>query len=155
MEGHHPIVDFFADLRFSQRTEDRIPEGLQLPDMATAYTCQEALVARLIARHGGDRSGYKIACTNAIAQQMLNVDAPVYGRLMSSAIHPSPARFKASGFMIIGIEAEFAFEMGQMSRQRIGPTRRRRSRRILGVPFPPSRSSITASVIGTGTMPCR
>ncbi len=31
---------------------------------------------------------------------------------MSSAIHPSPARLNASDFTIIGIEAEFAFEMG-------------------------------------------
>lgn len=112
MGANHPIVDFFADLRFSQRTEDRIPDGLELPDIATAYACQEALVEQLLTRRGGARAGYKIACTNAIAQQMLNVDAPVYGCLMSSAIHPSPARLKARDFTIIGIEAEFAFEMG-------------------------------------------
>ncbi|ETW97098.1 MAG: hypothetical protein ETSY2_45185 [Candidatus Entotheonella gemina] len=112
MGADHPIVDFFADLRFSRRTQDRIPDGLQLPDMATAYACQDALVDRLIAHHGGTRTGYKVACTNAMAQHMLNVDAPVYGCLTSSITHPSPARLKASDFTLIGIEAEFAFEMG-------------------------------------------
>ncbi len=112
MGAHHPTVDFFADLRFSRRTEDRIPDGLHPPDMTTAYACQDALVERLIAHHGGVLAGYKVACTNTIAQQMLNVDAPVYGCLMSSAIHASPARLKASDFTLIGIEAEFAFEMG-------------------------------------------
>lgn len=112
METDRPTVDFFADLRFSRRTADRIPDGLRPPDMATAYTCQDALVERLITHHGGTRVGYKIACTNTIAQQMLNVDAPVYGCLISSAVYPSPARLQASDFALIGIEAEFAFEMG-------------------------------------------
>ena len=111
MRAQHPIVDFFADLRLSQRTEERVPDDLRLPDMAAAYACQEALVERLIAHGGGARVGYKIACTNAMAQQMLQVDAPVYGCLISSAIYPSPARLRASEFTLIGIEAEFAFEM--------------------------------------------
>ena len=109
----HPAVDFFAELRFSRRTEDDIPDGLRPPDVATAYTCQDALVDRLIAYHGGTRIGYKVACTHTMAQQMLKVDAPVYGCLISSALHPSPARLQAGDFTLIGIEAEFAFEMGR------------------------------------------
>ena len=111
MRAEHPIVDFFVDLRLSRRTQDRVPDDLLLPDMAVAYACQEALVERLIAHSGGARIGYKIACTNAMAQQMLQVDAPVYGCLISSVTHPSPARLRASDFTLIGIEAEFAFEM--------------------------------------------
>lgn len=106
------MVDFFADLRFSQRTEDCVPDDLRLTDMTAAYACQDTLVERLIDRHGGARAGYKVACTNAIAQQMLNVDAPVYGCLISSAVYPSPARLQAGDFRLVGIEPEFAFEMG-------------------------------------------
>jgi 2-keto-4-pentenoate hydratase len=105
-------VNFFAELRVSRRTQDCLPDGLHPPDMATAYACQDTLVERLIAHHGGVRAGYKVACTNPMAQQMLHVDAPVYGCLISSAIHPSPARLQASAFNLIGIEAEFAFEVG-------------------------------------------
>jgi len=112
MATYQPTVDFFADLRLSRRTEERVPDALKLPDMATAYACQDALVERLIAHRGGAQIGYKIACTNAIAQQMLQVDAPVYGCLISSAIHSSPVRLYADDFTLIGIEAEFAFEMG-------------------------------------------
>ncbi len=113
MEAHTQVVDFFADLRFSQRTEDDVPEGLRLSDMAVAYACQDALVDRLIVRYGGGRAGYKVACTNAMAQQMLNVDAPVYGSLISSIIYASPAQLRAGDFRLVGIEPEFAFEMGE------------------------------------------
>jgi hypothetical protein len=37
MRAEHPIADFFADLRFSSRMQDRVPDDLRLPDMAAAY----------------------------------------------------------------------------------------------------------------------
>jgi 2-keto-4-pentenoate hydratase len=111
MTTHELTVDFFADLRIYRRTADRLPDDLRPPDMAAAYACQDALVERLLAHHGGARAGYKVACTNPIAQDMLKVDAPVYGCLISSAIYPSPAQLKARHFTLMGIEAEFAFEM--------------------------------------------
>jgi 2-keto-4-pentenoate hydratase len=81
--------------------------------MTTAYAAQDALVERILARHGGHVIGYKIACTNTIAQQLMGVDAPVYGQLMSSFAHPSPAKCLAGDFTICGIEPEFAFEIAR------------------------------------------
>jgi 2-keto-4-pentenoate hydratase len=106
-------ADFFAELRAARRTEDNIPTELRPQDMASAYAIQEALVARLLARHGGQAIGYKIACTNPSAQKLLNMHAPVYGRLLSAFVYPSPARLRASDFTIRCIEAEFAFEIAR------------------------------------------
>ncbi len=106
-------ADFLAELRFAQRTEDDIPAELRPKDPAAAYAIQEALIARLLARHGGHPIGYKIGCTNASVQHLLNTPTPVYGRLLSSFVYPSPARLRASVFTILGIEAEFAFEIAR------------------------------------------
>ena len=112
----HPIArtaDFLATLRVERRTIEDIPPDLRPPDAASAYAVQDALVERLLAHYGGHTVGYKIACTNTIAQQLLNTDAPVFGRLLSSCVHPSPARLKADDFTIRVMEAEFAFTVAR------------------------------------------
>lgn len=104
-------ADFLADLRFARRTEVDIPAQLRPKDDSSAYAAQDALVGRLLERYGGHRIGYKIACTNTTAQRLLNTSAPVYGRLLSSFVHPSPARLSSRDFVVRGVEAEFGFEM--------------------------------------------
>lgn len=106
-------ADFFADLRLTSRTVDTIPEALRPHDLPSAYRAQTLLVKRLQAHYGGVSVGYKIACTSALAQRMLKVDAPLYGELISSHVHSSPAHLKASDFTLRGIEAEFAFELAR------------------------------------------
>ncbi|MFQ5937506.1 MAG: hypothetical protein ACE5LB_13970, partial [Acidiferrobacterales bacterium] len=61
---------FLADLRFSGRVEEDFPAQLRPKEAATAYAIQDALIERLIAKHGGHLVGYKIACTNASAQTL-------------------------------------------------------------------------------------
>jgi 2-keto-4-pentenoate hydratase len=108
-----PTADFLAALRFEHRTADTLPAELRPHDTTTAYVAQDALVERIVARYGGHPMGYKIACTNPIAQQLMGVNAPVYGRLLSSCVYPSPAQCSAKEFTIRGIEPEFAFELGR------------------------------------------
>jgi len=98
-------ANFFADLRLTARSTDAIPDALRPRDFTSAYCAQELLVARLLARYGGASVGYKIACTSALAQRMLKVDAPLYGQLISSRVRASPAHQKASDFTLGGIEA--------------------------------------------------
>lgn len=111
MDTISPAADFLAALRVDRQTVDRMPAELRPPTMAAAYAVQNALVERLLARHGGHAIGYKIACTSAMAQQLMGVAAPVYGRLLSSFVYPSPARLPAADFTIRCIEPEFAFEL--------------------------------------------
>ena len=95
-----------ADLLLQSRlTGQRLPT---LPDevfpttLSEAYTIQAALTQRLLAHHGGQVVGHKIACTNEAAQRFLHLDGPFHGPLLSALIHDTPARFKAADFFDAG-----------------------------------------------------
>jgi 2-keto-4-pentenoate hydratase len=60
---------------------------------------------------GGRAVGYKVACTNKLAQDLLGTDTPFYGRLLSPFVYQSPARIKAQHFSMRLIEAEFSFQL--------------------------------------------
>ena len=73
-----------------------------------AYRCQALFVEQL-----GRTIGYKIACTNAIAQRFLSMPEPFYGRLLSASTFDSPARLPAGDFFMCIIESEFAFRFAR------------------------------------------
>src|SRR5258707_7719922 len=87
---------------------------VELPDAARpatpqdAYRCQGQLVEKL-----GRTIGYKIACTNAIAQRFLSMPEPFYGRLLAASTFESPARLAAGDFFMRVIESEFAFQFAR------------------------------------------
>jgi len=83
----------------------------QTPD--DAYAVQTELIPKLLAHFGGTAIGYKIACTNEIAQRQLHVDSPFFGRLLSATTQPSPARIRSSEYFMRVMEAEFAFQMSR------------------------------------------
>jgi 2-keto-4-pentenoate hydratase len=66
----------------------------------------------LLARSGGRVIGYKVAATNAAIQQLLRVDAPFFGRLLSNSSLPSPAVLRSGEFTVRCVEAEFGMEIG-------------------------------------------
>lgn len=105
----HEAARLLTEARFDRR---RIP-GIQPPDdTREAYRQQEAVVDAWLARLGGRLAGYKIACTNAIAQRHLGTDGPFYGRLFSATIFGSPARLDAASYFMRVLEPEFGFRMG-------------------------------------------
>jgi 2-keto-4-pentenoate hydratase len=106
-------AELLAVPRLANRGSADLPAELVPGSLADAYRVQDELVDALIAKRGGRRIGYKIACSNAIAQKLLNVDAPLFGRLMSATTHESPARLRASDFNVRCIEPEFGFEMAE------------------------------------------
>ena len=73
-----------------------------------AYQCQARFVEQL-----GQTIGYKIACTNAIAQRFLSMPEPFYGRLLAASTFDSPARLAAGDFFMRVIESEFAFQFAR------------------------------------------
>jgi 2-keto-4-pentenoate hydratase len=81
----------------------------QTPD--EAYDCQAVLVQQLLGHYGGEVCGYKIACTNPIAQRQLCVTSPFSGHLLSAFCFESPAHLQASKFFMRVVEPEFAFRM--------------------------------------------
>jgi 2-keto-4-pentenoate hydratase len=90
-----------------------LPPGIAPASTEQAYSSQERYVERLINHFGGHTIGYKIACTNELAQRLLRVPEPFHGRLLSSFFQPSPARFRAGDFFMRVIEAEFGFRFAR------------------------------------------
>ena len=100
------------DMRAQRRVVPDLPERLRPQTLGEAYAIQDRVVAALLAP-GGDRGiGYKVACTSEIAQAALQIDRPVFGRLMTQTTTPSGATLVADRFIHRVIEAEFAFRLG-------------------------------------------
>ena len=100
-------ADKLAHMRATHEIVPALDAALRPPDLVTAYQIQNEVVARLLARHGGHRIGYKAACTNQLAQTQLNVPGPLFGQMLSFSHFQSPVTLSASDFTRRIIEAEF------------------------------------------------
>ena len=104
--------EIFFDNRRAHRLIDNLPDALRPSDLATAYAIQADVVRRELDALGGDFVGYKIACTNEYAQRLLQMDAPVFGRLISPRVYRNGSQLRAADFHLRCVESEYAFEMG-------------------------------------------
>lgn len=92
--------------------KNRIPSLPEPPvDVRSAYLEQAGVVRTWLGRLGGEFAGYKVACTNAIAQKHLGTDGPFFGRLFAATVWDSPVTVDASPFFMRVIEPEFGFQM--------------------------------------------
>lgn len=101
------------DARIKRERLPDLPEDVRPANQEQAYQCQARLIDRVISHYAGGTAGYKIACTNALAQELLNSPEPFYGRLLSSFFAASPAHFRAEDFFMRVIEAEFGFQFAR------------------------------------------
>jgi 2-keto-4-pentenoate hydratase len=104
-------ADELLDMRATHRVEVDLPAQLRPRSLDDAYAIQRRVVAGLMPV-GGRRIGYKGACTSPIAQAALEIDAPLFGQLMSHSSWPSGSTLTANDFVHRVIEAEFALRMG-------------------------------------------
>jgi len=102
--------------RRRQRRVPALPPDCRPADASSGYQVQDAM-----ARLTGADGGFKIGCTSARARAVIATDEPFAGRLGRAAIHASPAVLPASGFMLRGIECEFAFRLGRDLPARAAP----------------------------------
>ncbi len=100
------------DMRASRRVVPDLPLPLRPQTLTDAYAIQHRVVAALVAQSAGRCIGYKVACTNEIAQAALQIDRPVFGRLMSQTTSPTGTTLAADQFTHRVVEAEFAFRVG-------------------------------------------
>lgn len=92
--------------------KNRIPALPEPPaDVRSAYLEQAVVVRSWLERLGGELAGYKVACTNEIAQKHLGTDGPFFGRLFSATVWDSPVTVDSSPFFMRVIEPEFGFQM--------------------------------------------
>jgi 2-keto-4-pentenoate hydratase len=103
-----------ADELLSMRREQRIQVDLDARHrpvgLSEAYAVQALVVDGMLP----DRErpiGYKVACTSEIAQAALQIDRPVFGRLLPNTTSASGAVLPADRFVHRVVEAEFAFRL--------------------------------------------
>jgi 2-keto-4-pentenoate hydratase len=100
------------EMRANRRVVADLPAPLRPETLTDAYAIQHRVVSALAAQTSGECIGFKAACTNDIAQAALQIDRPVFGRLMSQTTSPSGVTLPAAEFTHRVIEAEFAFRVG-------------------------------------------
>ncbi len=112
---------YLADLREKQRIVDDLPPDLRPGDLEQGYAVADILVERLMQQSGARLAGYKVACTNPLAQDLLGVPGPIFGRLLSTVIEESPSRLDPAAFTRRIVEPEFAFVMAEAAPADQGP----------------------------------
>jgi 2-keto-4-pentenoate hydratase len=105
-------VDLLLKARADHKTIPCLPSKQHPKDLLEAYKFQEMLVQRLPENAGGT-IGYKVACTNKLAQDLLSVNEPFYGRLLSQTSFLDGAQLASRNFFFRCIEAEFSFEIAE------------------------------------------
>jgi 2-keto-4-pentenoate hydratase len=111
MDRNVEAADLLMQSRLEKKRWEKLPEECRPQTPAEGYEVQDLLVERLISNYGGQTVGYKIACTNKSAQELVGLDEPFYGRLLSASVYQSPARVDAGNFFMRVIEPEFGFQM--------------------------------------------
>jgi 2-keto-4-pentenoate hydratase len=106
-------AQILIEARISKFRIPELPVSARPTVEVDAYGAQRNLVERLLRHYGGEVIGYKIACTNALAQRQLSVTGPFYGHLLSPFCYNSPAQLDSAQFDMRLIEAEFAFRIGR------------------------------------------
>ena len=90
---------------YEKTTINELPQSCRPKNIKEGYEIQSALKDM----HGTEVAGYKIGATNRVAQEMFNVNAPFFGRVMAPSIKKSPARIPEGLLVLYIIEAEFDF----------------------------------------------
>lgn len=105
--------ELLAQARTGMKRMADLPEAVKPQTLEAAYDVQDGLIPLLLAHFGGGTVGYKIACTNEIAQKQLHVPHPFFGRMLAGTTQDSPGELQASEFFMMVMEAEFAFQMAK------------------------------------------
>jgi 2-keto-4-pentenoate hydratase len=117
--SHADAANRLLDMRRAGRIESGLPVGLRPVDLEAAYAIQ-ALVVEGVLPECGNAIGYKCACTSEVAQQALQIDRPVFGRLLSHTTSLSGVELPAERFTRRVIEAEFGIRVARDVQEREG-----------------------------------
>jgi 2-keto-4-pentenoate hydratase len=113
MTDTETAAQLLSQARIDMKRLDLLPELARPQTPEEAYGCQNRLTSRLLSHYGGEFIGYKIACTNKLAQELLHVSGPFHGRMFSAHSSASPGRLRTADFFMRVMEAEFAFLMAR------------------------------------------
>lgn len=99
-------------MRADKRIVAGLPEPIRPASLADAYAIQDLVVDGL--HPAGARTiGYKCACTSPIAQEALEIDRPLFGRLLSHTTTPTGSELDPHRFIHRVVEAEYGFRVAR------------------------------------------
>ena len=98
---------FLHEAHRTRRPYQPLPEEVAPRTIDEAYGMQEAFHQLIIAERG-PISGYKIALTTPVMQQMVGFGEPCAGAVLANDIHQSPASVKGDDYGRLGAECEMA-----------------------------------------------
>jgi 2-keto-4-pentenoate hydratase len=107
------LDDLAAALEGAERTRrpiDQVSAGRSWLGPVEAYGIQERLVAARIAQ-GETLVGWKVGLTSLAMQQMLGVDQPDYGAILSGWVVPDASDLPVDAFIAARVEAEICFRL--------------------------------------------
>lgn len=103
------VVEYLLSARTQRRTLRALPAHLRPRSTLAGYRIQQALTKALAEQP----SGWKIACTNPAAQELMGTHEPFAGPLFDSMLHLTPARLSGEQFNMRMVEGEFAFRLAR------------------------------------------
>lgn len=93
-----------------QRFEPLSLDGRRLT-IDEAYTVQEHSVQQMASQARATIAGYKIGLTSAVMQQMVGIDSPIGGAILSSRVHAGGCVLDRAHFGRLGLEFELAVRL--------------------------------------------
>ena len=112
MTAEATAAAFLGAARLRRAPVAALPEPARPADETGGYRVQRALRAWFAERGDPPAAGYKLGCTTPVMQEMLGLDAPVYGGIRAGDVHPGGTALPAAGFIAPGIECEIAVRLG-------------------------------------------
>ncbi len=111
MTAEDAAAALLGEARLRGAPVDALPESSRPLDDTGGYRIQRALREWFAGRGDPPPAGYKLGCTTPVMQEMLGVDAPVYGGIRAGDAHRSGAALPSSAFRAPGIECEIAVRL--------------------------------------------
>ena len=112
MTAEETAAALLGEARLRGVPVDTLPEAVRPAGYAGGYRIQRALRKWFAGRGDRPPAGYKLGCTTPVMQEMLGVDAPVYGGVRAGDVHRSATGLPSSAFRAPGIECEIAVRLG-------------------------------------------
>jgi 2-keto-4-pentenoate hydratase len=121
LEAAAGAAEALMDVRRSGVQIEALPEDCRPQTLADAYAIQRAYVPLVERFTNGRPVGYKAGATALATQQLLGLEEPFRGVLLSSSVHQSGASIAAGSCFVRIAECEFAFRMGEGLPPSAGP----------------------------------
>ena len=112
MTAEETAAALIGEARLRGAPVDALPESVRPADDTGGYRIQRALREWFAGRGDPPSAGYKLGCTTPVMQEMLGLDAPVYGGIRAGDVHRSGIALPSSAFRAPGIECEIAVRLG-------------------------------------------